>query len=59
MEHWIELGVSVGLLIDPFDKEVLVYRPGSAPETHERPDQLEVGPELPGLTLDFTRIWAD
>ncbi len=59
MEHWIELGVSVGLLVDPFDKQVLVYRPGNAPETHQRPDELEVGPELPSLTLDFSRIWAD
>lgn len=59
MEHWIELGVSVGLLVDPFDKQVLVYRPGSAVEAHRRPAELEVGPEVPGLILDFTRIWSD
>ena len=58
MEHWIELGVSIGLLIDPFDKQVLVYRPGADVETLNRPAELEVGPELPGLTLDFTRIWS-
>lgn len=58
MEHWIELGVSVGLLVDPFDKQILVYCPGRDVETLNRPDSLEVGPELPGLTLDFTRIWA-
>lgn len=58
MEHWIELGVSVGLLVDPFDKQILVYRAGSGVETLNRPDSLEIGPELPGLTLDFTRIWS-
>ena len=58
MEHWIQLGVSVGLLIDPFRQQVLVYRPGAGVETHERPDHLEVGPELPGLSLNFTRIWS-
>ena len=59
MEHWIELGISVGLLVDPFDEQVLVYRPGSGVETHRRPAELEVGPEVPGLILDFTRIWSD
>ena len=58
LEHWIELGVSVGLLVDPFQQQVLIYRPGAGPEIRSRPDSLEIGPELPGLVLDFTRIWA-
>lgn len=58
LEHWIQLGVSVGLLVDPFQQQVLIYRPDAEPETRNRPDRLEIGPELPGLALDFTRIWA-
>ena len=58
LEHWIQLGVSVGLLVDPFQQQVLIYRPDAEPEIRNRPDRLEIGPELPGLALDFTRIWA-
>ena len=59
MAEWLSGGVSVGWLIDPFEQEVHIYRPGAAPQLHRRPAELEVGPELPGLTISFNRIWAD
>ena len=59
MAEWLAGGVSIGWLIDPFEQEVHIYRPGAAPQLRRRPDALEVGPELPGLTVSFNRIWAD
>ena len=59
MAEWMQGGVSVGWLVDPFEEEVHIYRPNADIELHQRPAQLEVGPELPGLTISFARIWAD
>ncbi len=59
MAEWLSGGVSVGWLIDPFEQEVHIYRPGADPQMRRRPAALEVGPELPGLTISFNRIWAD
>ena len=55
--HWVEQGVQIAWLIDPFDQTVHVYRQGREPEAHQHPEQLEVGPEMPGLTIDFIPIW--
>ena len=55
--HWTEQGVQVAWLIDPFDQAVHVYRPNREPETHQHPDQLEVGPEMPGLNIDLGPVW--
>ena len=59
MAEWMQGGVSVGWLVDPFEEDVHIYRPDAQTELHQRPAQLEVGPELPGLTISFARIWAD
>lgn len=57
-EHWVEQGVGVAWLIDPFDDLLLVYRHGVEIEIHRRPARVEVGPEMPGLVIDFARIWT-
>lgn len=57
MRMWIANEVEVGWLIDPFDEQVHIYRPGREPVVLDRPETLEVGPEMPGLTIDFRRIW--
>ena len=59
MAEWMQGGVSVGWLVDPFEEEVHIYRPDAEIELHQRPAQLEVGPELPGLAISFARIWTD
>ena len=59
MAEWMQGGVSVGWLVDPFEEEVHIYRPDADIELHQRPANLEVGPELPGLAISFARIWAD
>ena len=58
IELWAEAGTRVVWLIDPFDEVVHVKRPGEERTAHDRPDVLEVGPEMPGLTIDFERIWS-
>ena len=64
---WVADGAEVAWMIDPFNRTVHVIRvdPSSAERAaivaamHERPDEIEVGPELPGLVIDFTPIWRD
>ena len=62
---WIERGTAVAWMLDPFEERVHVLRADpSATEraaavvaVHDRPDAIEVGPEMPGLTIAFERIW--
>ena len=56
--HWVEQGVAVAWLIDPFDELLHIYRHGTEIETLNRPQRVAVGPELPGLTIGFERIWT-
>ena len=58
MERWIERGVLLGWLIDPYDRIVWVYRPGREPEELHEPDLLAGDPELPGLVVPLHDIWA-
>jgi Uma2 family endonuclease len=57
MEHWIELGVQLGWLIDPRGQSVWIYRPDQKPERYVRPDQLDGEDIMPGLNVDFAEIW--
>lgn len=59
MAEYIENGVRLGWLIDPLDpqRRVYVYRPGADIEILDAPETLSGDPELPGFTLDLTRIW--
>ena len=62
---WIERGTAVAWMLDPFEERVHVLRadPSASERTaavvavHDRPDAIEVGPEMPGLTIAFERIW--
>ena len=58
MEDWIAYGVRLGILVDPEDRQVFVYRPNRAPQRLKRPAQLSAEPELPGFTIDFNEVWA-
>jgi len=57
MEEYLENGTRLGWLIDPLDGRAHVYRPGVQVEILDSPDSLSADPELPGFTLDLTRIW--
>ena len=52
MEEWIASGVALGWLIDPFARQVHVYRPGVVPEVLDNPETINGDPELPGFVFD-------
>ena len=52
MEEWIAYGVALGWLIDPFLRQVHIYRPGTAPEVLDDPETVNGEPELPGFVFE-------
>ena len=57
MAEYIENGVRLGWLIDPFQRRVHVYRPGRAVEVQEAPALVSGESVLPGFVLDLQEIW--
>ncbi len=57
MDEYMENGARLGLLIDPLEKRVHVYRPGARVEVYENPDAISSDPELPGFKLNMKDIW--
>ena len=58
LTEYMENGAQLGLLIDPFDRKVYVYRPDAAPECIEEPASVRCDPPLHGFNLNLTEIWA-
>ena len=57
MEEYMENGARIGWLLDPLERRAHVYRPNAQPEILDNPESISADPELPGFTLDLTRIW--
>ena len=57
MQEYLDNGIKLGWLIDPFQGRVHVYRPGAPVEVLEGPETLSGDPELPGFSLDLKPIW--
>ena len=57
MQEYIDNGARLGWLIDPRERQVHVYRPGSPVELLQQPRSVSAGPLLPGFTLDMADIW--
>ena len=59
MEEYMENGAKLGWLIDPIanPKQVRIYRPQTEVEILNDPASVSAEPELPGFTLNLTRIW--
>lgn len=55
MEEWVDYGVALGWLIDPFERQVHVYRPGLEPEVLEDPETVRGDPELGGFVFNVRR----
>ena len=51
MEEWLAYGVVLGWLIDPFLRQVHIYRPGVVPELLDDPETVSGDPELPGFVF--------
>jgi len=58
MEEYRENGARLGLLFDPQNRGVTLYRPGVEPVLLENPDTVDCSPEMPGLVFDVTEIFA-
>ena len=52
MEEWIAYGVALGWLIDPFLRQVHIYRPNATPEILDDPETVNGAPEMPGFTFN-------
>ncbi|HEU4508233.1 MAG TPA: Uma2 family endonuclease [Pyrinomonadaceae bacterium] len=57
MLEWIENGVSLGWLIDPYKRKVYVYRPNEELIILDNPETISGDPLLPGFTLNLTELW--
>ncbi len=57
MQEYLEHGARMGLLIDPFQQKVYVYRQGRDVEVLGDPKSVSCGPVLRGFTLELKRIW--
>lgn len=57
MQEYIDNGVQLGWLIDPFEKTVYIYRPDTDITTLIDPETLSGEPLLPGFTLTVRKLW--
>lgn len=58
MEEYIAVGVLLGWLINPKDKQIEVYRPQQPVQFLQSPEQLSGEEVLPGFILDLREIWG-
>ena len=57
MAEYIDNGARLGWLIDPFQKNVYVYRPGKPVELLENPTTISGEPVLSGFLFQISEIW--
>ena len=57
MSEYIENGVRLGWLIDPFERRVHIYRADESVEVLENPQKISGEDVLSGFELDLTEIW--
>jgi len=59
MLEYMETGTSLGWLIDPFKRQVYVYRPNEEVVVLDNPETVSADPLLPGFTLNLTELWSE
>ena len=59
MEEYVANGAQLAWLIDPFKKNVYIYRPGQPVERLAKPATVSGEPVLPGFVLDTAQLWQD
>ncbi len=57
MVEWIEGGVRLGWLIDPFERKVWIYRANGDVDELDDPAELSGGDVCSGLVIDMSRVW--
>ena len=56
MTEYIQNGVRLGWLLDPYELRVYIYRLGQPPECIDNPDFISAEPVLPGFRFNFQEI---
>jgi Uma2 family endonuclease len=57
MEEYRSNGVRLGLLIDPKNQQVEIYRSGQEPEILQSPTSINCGEVMPGFIVSMSEIW--
>jgi Uma2 family endonuclease len=57
--EYMETGASLGWLIDPFKRQVYVYRPNEELVVLDNPETVSADSLLPGFTLNPTELWSE
>jgi Uma2 family endonuclease len=57
MQEYQRLGVRLGLLINPQDRQLEIYRLRQTVEVFESPLSVDCGDLMPGFMLDLSKIW--
>ncbi len=57
MDEYINNGAQLGWLLDPFTKDVYVYRPGVAAKIFKNPETISGEPLLTEFVLELEEIW--
>lgn len=57
MQEYIDCGVRLGWLIDPFQQQIHIYKPGQMPLVLQKPDSVSDDFVLPGFVLDLRRVF--
>ena len=57
MQEYRRLGVRLGLLINPKNQQVEMYRLGQDPVVLDGPSAIDCGEVMPGFVLSMSRIW--
>jgi Uma2 family endonuclease len=57
MAEYQRLGVRLGLLINPKNKQIEVYRPDQDVMVLESPSTIDCGDVMPGFVLSMSRVW--
>jgi Uma2 family endonuclease len=57
MIEYQRVGVRLGVLINPKNQQVEIYRPGKEPEIIASPTEIDCDEVMPGFVLNMSRIW--
>ncbi|WP_309734963.1 Uma2 family endonuclease [Chamaesiphon sp. OTE_75_metabat_556] len=57
MKDYQQVGVRMGLLINPKNQQVEIYRPGQEPEILESPESIDCSEVMLDFILSMDRIW--
>lgn len=58
MQEYAENGVRLGILLNPQDQQVEIYRPHQSPEIIEQPTTIDCSEVLPGFGLKLQTVFG-